>query len=418
MKVTLKRRTVLKSLFWNAVGLLAGGRFAASRVTAQSPGPLYFPLIYGGPRAVLFGVRDVPIPDFSGNNRHPGVESLLTVMGENGLKFYQHAVEDTLSGADGIIATDDVVLIKVNAQWKHRGATNTDVLRGIIQRVLEHPGGFSGEVVVFENGQGRGSFNSDHNYDGDTTPAANAENQTHTFNYLVDTVFAGQPVSAFLLDSVAEVAVGADDHHTNGYRAFNPHPGKQTWKISYPCFTTTGGNRVELASGIWTGSAYASNVKLINLPVLKTHSGCGVTGALKLFYGVLSMDHADSGYHYSHIGETLGEMFAHVRAPDLNIMDAIWISHSALRGWPPATTSRQNMLLAGRDPVALDYWAAKHVLHPVSNNPNHDPDHPELYSDSNLSQYLTAAANEINACGPICGKAVVRDDDAISVLWA
>ena len=418
MKLALKRRTVLKTLFWNAVGLLAGGRFAATGATAQAPSPLYLPAVYGVPRSALYGVRDVPVPAFSGTNLHPGVESLLTVMGENGLKFYRHATEDTLSGPDGIIASDDVVLIKVNAQWKHRGATNTDVLRGLIRRVLDHPAGFSGEVVVFENGQGRGSFDSDHNYDGDTSVAANAENPAHTFNYLVRTVFSGQPVSSFLLDPVRSVAVGTSDHSTNGYRAFNPHPERQNWQISYPCFTTTGGNRVELAGGIWTGSGYASNLKLINVPVLKTHSGCGVTGALKLFYGVLSMSQADGGYHYTHIGETLGEMFAHVRAPDLNVMDAIWIAQSALRGWPAETTSRRNMLLASRDPVALDYWASKNVLYPVSSNPNHDPDHPELYTDSNLSQYLSAALAEINACGPICGKSVVRTDDAIECFWA
>jgi len=137
-----------------------------------------------------------------------------------------------------------------------------------------------------------------------------------------------------------------------------------------------------LALGLWTGSGYAHNLKLINIPVLKTHGGCGVTGALKLFYGVLSMSFADAGYHYSQIGEVLGEMFAHVRAPDLNIMDAIWVSYASLGGYPPNTTSRQNILLASLDPVALDYWASKYVLYPVSQNPNHHPDMPDRYTDS------------------------------------
>lgn len=29
---------------------------------------------------------------------------------------------------------------------------------GLIYRILEHPDGFGGEVVIFENGQGRGGF--------------------------------------------------------------------------------------------------------------------------------------------------------------------------------------------------------------------------------------------------------------------
>ncbi|NIS67252.1 MAG: hypothetical protein GTO05_19210, partial [Gemmatimonadales bacterium] len=66
-----------------------------------------------------------------------------------------------MSGRKGLIAADDVVLIKVNAQWKYRGCTNSDVVRGLIQRVLDHPDGFAGEVVLIENGQGWGSFGCD-----------------------------------------------------------------------------------------------------------------------------------------------------------------------------------------------------------------------------------------------------------------
>ena len=73
----------------------------------------------------------------------------------NGTKFYKSARQDALSGPSGLIATNDVVVLKVNAQWKCRGCTNTDMLRGLIHRILGHPDGFKGEVVIFENGQGR-----------------------------------------------------------------------------------------------------------------------------------------------------------------------------------------------------------------------------------------------------------------------
>lgn len=59
---------------------------------------------------------------------------------------------------DGIIERNDVVLIKVNCQWKCRGTTSTDVVRRLIHRILQHPDGFDGEVVIFENGQGVGAF--------------------------------------------------------------------------------------------------------------------------------------------------------------------------------------------------------------------------------------------------------------------
>ena len=38
------------------------------------------------------------------------------------------------------------------------------MLRGLIHRILGHPDGFKGEVVIFENGQGRpAAFNGIHN---------------------------------------------------------------------------------------------------------------------------------------------------------------------------------------------------------------------------------------------------------------
>ena len=51
-------------------------------------------------------------------------------------------------GKDGLIDKEDVVLIKVNAQWKYRGCANSDVIRGLIARILEHPDGFDGEIVL------------------------------------------------------------------------------------------------------------------------------------------------------------------------------------------------------------------------------------------------------------------------------
>ena len=381
--------------------------YSADAVPGQADLPIkqYLPLVFSGP-----------------SNRHPGVESLLALLGRNGIKFYRHGATDALSGPGGLIASDDVVLIKVNGQWKYRGATNSDVVRGVIQRILDHPGGFTGEVVIFENGQGRGSLHCDQSggYP-DGSVQANAENPAHSFAYLANTVFqASGRVSAFLLDPIRSTLISdIDDHTTNGYRRFNPHPTSQSWNISYPCFTTAGGHRVELKAGLWTGAGHDPNkLKLINMPVLKTHGGCGVTGALKLFYGVVSMTYSFGGYHYGDIGKVLGQMMAHVRAPDLNIMDCIWISQGALGGYPVSATWRQNTLLAGLDPVALDYWASKNVMYPVSHSANHNPDDPSHYTDSNLSQYLDQAVAEINSAGGLRGQLVTRQESAIAVHYA
>ena len=341
----------------------------------------------------IFWVKGVPSLPFylgPGQKYHAGIDSLLTLMGRRGLKFYRSSSAGTLSGTSGLINADDVVLIKVNAQWKYRGATNSDVVRGLIQRILAHPDGFSGEVVIFENGQGRGSLSCSNTGNGypDGTVQANANDPNHSFNYVVDTVFNDPRVSTFLLDDVASNFIAADDHLNNGYRIFE--------NVSYPCFTTVHGKRVELREGLWNGAAYTGNLKLINVPVLKHHDtgGSEITASLKHVYGILSMADGGSDFrHYGGLGETIGKMMVSVRTPVLNILDAIWVSQASLTGYPVSATTRSNQLLASQDPVALDYWAAKNVLYPIDNNLRHRPDF------SGIDAWLTSARDIINSRG-------------------
>ncbi|MEK7755873.1 MAG: hypothetical protein AAB385_01525, partial [Planctomycetota bacterium] len=100
--------------------------------------------------------------------RFGGVDDLVTLMGTSGVKWYRSAVEDLRSGPNGLIDPDDVVLIKINAQWPERGGTNTDVLRGLIRVVVDHPDGFIGEVIVADNGQNYGNLNRAQNNAEDT----------------------------------------------------------------------------------------------------------------------------------------------------------------------------------------------------------------------------------------------------------
>lgn len=344
-------------------------------------------------KSSLFWVTEIPDHPFIKSRKtlfHAGVDTLLTLMGNNGLKFYRSLDTSPVSGPAGLIARDDVVLIKVNAQWKHRGCTNSDVVRGLIQRILEHPDGFQGEVVIMENGQGRGSLNCDTSasYNGDTTVQANANNPSHSFRYLVNKVFRNHPVSAFLLDPVRNNFIGAGDHTSNGYRYYE--------NVSYPCFTTAQGHRVELLEGTWTGAGYNQNLKLINVPVLKHHDegGSEITASLKHFYGVVSMADGQIGFrHYAGLGETCGKVIATVRTPVLSIVDAIWVSHKSLSGYPADTTYRANQLLASQDPVALDYFAAKYILYPIDHNPRHHPDFP------GIDDWLMDAQETINTRG-------------------
>jgi hypothetical protein len=307
-----------------------------------------------------------------------GVDALLDLLSENGVRLFQTGSAHPWGNPGGIIAAGDVVLIKVNCQWKCRGTTNTDVLRGLIHRILQHPDGFRGEVVVVENGQGQGSFDGRPLAWGSYLPwpdihkgvFVNAEEETLlTVEYLVNEVFRGQPVSCYLLDPIRARFITEENHSEDGYR--------RVADVSYPCFTTAGGNRVELRDGIWSGSRHHANLKLINLPVLKTHAGTGITASLKHMYGVLSMADGHMAIrHYVDSGTQCGKMFSLVRAPDLNILDCIWVSHESLAGYPTDATRRTDTLLAGIDPVAPDHHACKQVLRPQGGNqaPMHDPD--------------------------------------------
>ena len=364
-------------------------------------------------KSQIFRAYACPVHD--GQMRHRGLDTLLDLLAENGLKFYRTGKTHPWGGPAGIIDSHDVVVIKVNCQWKCRGTTNTDVLRGLIYRILQHPDGFNGEVVVFENGQGRGGFDGitqgGSAYDSwpevDNEICINAEEQQLlTVDYLVYNVFKNDPVSSFLLDPIRSIFIPSSENVTNGYRKISG--------VSYPCFTSLMGNRIELREGLWTGSEYADNLKLINLPVLKTHAGTGITGALKHTYGILSMDDGSSGIrHYSKSGTQCGKMYVLVRPADLNILDCIWVSPDSLAGYPVTTSFRANTLVAGVDPVALDYYSSKHILYPLGGpyQSRHNPD-----ADPGLSNHLSDAQDFINASGGIKGEPARRGEENIEVL--
>lgn len=352
-----------------------------------------FEEVAANPVNPVFWVKDIPSQPFYGgvdSNHHRGIDNLLQLMGDHGLKFYRSSQETTLSGPSGMIEPNDIVLIKVNAQWKYRGCTNSDLIRGLIHRILDHPDGFDGEVVIFENGQGRGSLNCDTtggNYP-DTSVHANANDKSHSFLYLVNTIFNDPRVSSYLLDPVKNKFIGLHDHVTDGYRKYE--------NVSYPCFTTAGGHRIELREGVWQGNGYSQNLKLINVPVLKHHDtgGSEITASLKHLYGVVSMSDGQSGFrHYSGLGETCGKMVVSVRTPVLNIIDAIWVSHSSLKGYPASTTFRANQILCSQDPVALDYCAVAYIMYPISKNPRHLP------TFQGIDKWLTGARDVINSRG-------------------
>jgi hypothetical protein len=73
------------------------------------------------------------------------------------------------------------------------------------------------------------------------------------------------------------------------------------------------------------------------------------------------------------------------------------------------------MLLAGIDPVALDYYGSKHILYPLGGpyQSRHNPD-----ADPSLIAHLSDAQDFINASGGIAGEPARRGDENIEVISA
>jgi len=95
---------------------------------------------------------------------------------------------------------------------------------------------------------------------------------------------------------------------------------------------------------------------LLNVPVLKHHSGTGMTAAMKNLMGCIW----DRGfYHQNNVHQAIAD-FLLLRKPTLNILDAY---HPMVRNGPRGKTVddvvEMRLLLASTDPVALDAAAAR-----------------------------------------------------------
>ena len=319
------------------------------------------------PASRLFAVNGT-----SGNDG--GVDELIDVMGENGLLFYQSEHPGRNTGPTGLIASDDVVIIKVNGQWNERGGTNTDLLKEIIQELLDHPDGFSGEIVVADNGQAQyGSTGKGGSFD---YPRNNAEDASQSVQSIVDSFSEEHHVSTYLWDTITTTRVSeyAEGESEDGY-VMGETPDPTTGAlVAYPKFRTAYGTFVSFKRGIWDPETEAYDVdrlKVLNVPVLKSHGIYGVTACVKHYMGVTSdklTARLGSRAHNTICSGGMGTEMVQTRFRMLNLLDAIWVN-AIPRGGPRTgyrDATQTNIIAASTDPVALDYWAAKYILIPAA----------------------------------------------------
>ena len=296
---------------------------------------------------------------------YKGTKALIDLMEKNGLPFYK------TTDNNGLISPEDVILIKVNSQWNERGGTNTDLVKSLIQLLTEHPDGFNGEIIVCDNGQAQfgsnmtgGSLNWRYN---------NAEDISQSMQKVVDQFSEKYKVSTFLWDIITEKEVKeySEGDYKDGYIVYNNTDQYTGIIVSYPKFKTKYGTYISFKYGVWdqTKNDYDSNkLKVINVPVIKSHRGYGVTASVKNYMGVVSDKLTNHNAHNSVGNGGMGAQMAETRVPTLNIIDAIWIN--AIPGNGPSTSynkaTQTKIIASSVDPIALDYWSAKNILIPTS----------------------------------------------------
>ncbi|MHA2202730.1 MAG: DUF362 domain-containing protein [Candidatus Hodarchaeales archaeon] len=338
-------------------GVITGGTFLRPQgeVVSQE-----FLLSFESKKATILPASDIYIVSGPSIAHFP---ELIELMSSNGLFFYQSNIEGEHQNFNGLIAQNDVVLLKINAQWSARGGTNTDLLEEVIQAVLDHPEGFEGEIVIADNGQGRG--NLDWRY-------SNAENTSQSTQDVVNMFSSTHNVSTYDWQDIRGNSVNeySEGDISDGYFVYDTPDPETGIYISYPKFETEFGTWISFKHGIWNGTGYEKRLKVINMPVLKSHMIYGVTASTKNYMGVQSevLNGGLANGHESVGTGGMGTLMVECGLPTLNIIDAIWVNANPFpssftgpyTGYREAT--RINTLLAGVDPIALDYWAAKHIL--------------------------------------------------------
>jgi len=369
------------------VAPLRGGGMPPVRLSASLALPAWT-----SPSAVsdVYAVTNVPLPTVSLDGgtipegvtpaealRDRGVDALLDEMAAQGRPFYR-----TPHQPQGIIGAGDVVVLKVNNQWncgtgadRGRSHTNIDVIKGVIYRIVQHPQGFSGAVIVADNTQfAPGVF--------DCPDDNNAQDTRQSHQDVVDAfVSQGYPVCILPWEALRTTFVDeySEGDAESGY-VFVQHGTPGVDQLSYPKFQVICGTdtyQISMRHGLWDGSSYDNTrLKMINMPIVKRHVMAGATLSVKNYIGFLTtgdqgrrfgdgqnMHNLFWGYQYGSDYGLLGRQLALIRRADLNIVDAIWVNPTSQTiGAKDAV--RANVLLAGIDPFALDYYGSIYVLLP------------------------------------------------------
>lgn len=239
-----------------------------------------------------------------------------------------------LGGIGTVVGSDDVVIVKVSAQWWNQGMVNVAAVRRVIEHILELPG-FAGEVIVFENTHFRLSDGSglsrawvhpsERNVDvpgwnklGDLVPHFRDRGAPVSFVGLVDagpSALSGEEWhdpsrqhGIYGGDGRGPIEPGdtRDGYHWDFTRTFRL---ERSWvdaartPLTWPRFTSPRtGLVVDMRDGVLrreNGRLVPTGKKLtwINMTTANEHGSTGLTAACKSTMGVVDMSAGSLGTH-------------------------------------------------------------------------------------------------------------------------
>jgi uncharacterized protein (DUF362 family) len=335
------------------------------------------------------------------NGADEGIEKLIKLMDRQGLSFYK-----TDSELSGLIGKEDVVLLKFNCQWAERGGTNTDLIKAVVEAIIKHPNRFTGEIIIADNGQAQ--YGSAGNGGSIQWPKNNSADTSQSVKKVAEEFAKDYKVSAMTWDSLTktEVKEYKAGNYEDGF-IVNAEAASTGIRVSYPKFRTQYGTYVSFKDGIWDENKKEydkDKLKVINMPVLKSHINYQVTASIKSYMGTTSDKLTGHGAHNSVAVGGMGTQMAGTRMPILNIIDAIWINPHPKRG--PFTSYRDavetDIIAASIDPGALDYWAAKYILMETAkklNLNNYESMDPESRKPGTFGYWLGKSVEELQKAG-------------------
>ena len=295
-------------------------------------------------------------------------------------------------GIENFIGANDVVVINPNGQWPNQGGTNCGSCMGLIDLILNRPGGFSGEILFVECTQ----FQPDGYWN--TNSAGLLRNGPYNYNDMI--------------------AYYQNNGHANvnGIRIWRNQDDPTNWPIitsttsqgwirpewtsptsgahfylPYPVMLSPYSNRlINLKDGVYeNGQLTATPLKFIKMPNLNNHGYsanqdyAGVTSAVKSFLGIGELENEfngpfNNGFKNMHTyadsahgstqgarafacGECVGAWMTLCRKPDIFLTSAEWAGWGSRTG----TDAVEAKTVGLADHAStLDYYMCKYVLYP------------------------------------------------------